>query len=94
MRRGVRETPNGSLRALQTLPGVGPSIARDLVELGVFSPQQLAGMDPQALYDRFCAMKGTSIDRCLLYAFRCAEHAARTGETDPEKRKWWHWKDA
>lgn len=90
----MKRTAAESIRALKTLPGVGPSIARDLIELGIFSPEQLAGKDPQALYDRFCTMKGTSIDRCMLYALRCAEHAARTGETDPERRKWWHWKDA
>ena len=89
-----KEPPTRSLRALKTLPGVGDSIAQDLRDLGILSPEQLAGQDPEALYQAFCRLKGVQVDRCLLYAFRCAVHAARTGETDPEKRKWWYWKDA
>ncbi|NMB56563.1 pathogenicity locus, partial [Candidatus Beckwithbacteria bacterium] len=31
-------------------------------------------------------------DRCLLYVFRCAVYYAKGGR-DPEKLKWWNWKD-
>ena len=82
-----------ALRDLQTLPGVGPSIAGDLWALGVRAPADLRGRDPERLYEDFCALQGTRVDRCLLYVFRCAVHAATHPTADPELRKWWNWKD-
>ena len=82
-----------SLRRLRTLPGVGPSIARDLWELGIREPGDLAGRDPGQAYEELCALRGQRIDRCLLYVFRCAVHFAETGETNPKKLRWWYWKD-
>ena len=82
-----------AMKALQVLPGVGPSIARDLYDLGFRRPQDLRGSDPEALYERSCALQGTRIDRCLLYVYRCAVHVAEHPEAGAEKRKWWNWKD-
>jgi hypothetical protein len=78
---------------LQSLPGIGPSLAEDLVELGLRSPEDLHGQDPEALYADLCALRGRRLDPCVLYAFRCAVHAATTGDDDPELRKWWNWKE-
>ncbi len=95
--RSDRPTANPAyataLRDLRRIPGVGPSIADDLWRLGVHRVEQLRGADPEALYGRFCARAGGTVDRCLLYVFRCAVHFARTGEKDPAKRRWWYWKD-
>ena len=84
----------GTLKALQVLPGVGPSIARDLLDLGLKKPADLVGADPEALYERSCVLQGVRIDRCLLYVYRCAIHAAEHPEASEELRKWWNWKDA
>jgi hypothetical protein len=78
---------------LQSLPGIGPSLARDLRDLGCRIPADLRGQDPQRLYDELCELRGARQDRCVLYAFRCAVHAVEGYDGDPELRKWWRWKD-
>ena len=82
-----------ALHALQELPGVGPSIAGDLYALGARTPDDLAGRDPDDLYERLCKLQGTRVDRCMLYVFRCAVHYATHRPRDPELSKWWNWKD-
>lgn len=79
---------------LESIPGVGRSIAQDLRELGIQKTSHLVGQDPQDLYDRHCRQRGMHVDRCVLYTFRCAVYAASTKNPDPEKMKWWKWKDA
>ena len=79
---------------LQQIPGVGPSIARDLQALGVQRVSDLAGADPEALYERLCTLRGQHIDRCVLYVFRCAVYFASNDVHDPERLRWWSWKDA
>lgn len=81
------------LKALQEIPGVGKSIAEDLYELEIFSVSDLRGKDPEILYERFCALKGVHVDRCLLYVFRCAVYFASHKTHDPDLLKWCNWKD-
>ncbi len=81
------------VKALQEIPGVGPSIARDLVGLGVEAVPDLIGRDPQKLYDQLCKQQGGHVDRCVLYTFRCAVYYASNTKHDPQKLKWWNWKD-
>ena len=78
---------------LQEIPGVGPSIAQDLEDLGIQNVSDLTGRDPQALYDEHCQQKGVQVDRCVLYVFRCAVYYANNTVHDPELLKWWNWKD-
>jgi len=82
-----------TLKDLQRIPGVGKSIARDLWNLGVRSPADLRGQDPELLYERLCAYQGARIDRCMLYVFRCAVYFASHEQHEPELLKWWNWKD-
>jgi hypothetical protein len=77
---------------LQEIPGVGPSIGRDLRELGVRRVADLRGADPEQLYDQLCAIRGAPVDRCVLYVFRCAVYYAGHREHDAELLKWWNWK--
>lgn len=83
------------LKELMEIPGVGKSIATDLLRIGIKSVADLKGKSPQALYDESNALAGTVQDRCLLYTFRCAVYYANTvgKKRDPEKLKWWNWKD-
>ncbi len=81
------------LKDLQRIPGVGPSLAQDLVDLGIRNVAALRGRDPQELYDRLCQQTGEHQDRCVLYVFRCAVYFASEPAHDPEKLKWWNWKD-
>lgn len=78
---------------LQKIPGVGPSIAQDLVDLGFRRVSDLRRKNPEAMYEAVCAMRGEQQDRCLLYVFRSAVYFATPGKKDPELLKWWNWKD-
>jgi len=78
---------------LQSIPGVGPSIARDLRDLGVRHIADLAGRNPEEMYARLISQRGVHQDRCLLYVFRCAVYFASTARPRPDKLKWWNWKD-
>lgn len=77
------------------IPGVGKSIAQDLVNINIETIAQLKGKDPQTLYDQSNAYAGMVQDRCLLYVFRCAVYYADTppAHRDPEHLKWWNWKE-
>jgi predicted RecB family nuclease len=80
---------------LTEIPGVGKSIAIDLRNIGIRTIDDLAGSDPEELYVKSNRLAGKTQDRCLLYVFRCAVYYANTEEKyrDPEKLKWWYWKD-
>lgn len=77
---------------LQTLPGVGPAIARDLRSLGIRSVSDLKGKNPEKLYLKMEKLQGKHIDRCVLYTFRCAVYFAERPKA-PRTRNWWHFSD-
>jgi hypothetical protein len=81
------------LRTLQAIPGVGKSVSRDLWALGIRSVDDLRDRDPEALYERLCALQQAHVDRCMLYTLRCAVYFASNEAYDPELLKWWNWKD-
>jgi hypothetical protein len=80
-------------RSLMELPGVGKSIAVDLMLLGYRARDDLRGADPEAMYRRMQALTEGPLDRCVLYVFRCAVHAAETPDPHPDRLLWWNWKD-
>lgn len=79
---------------LQVVPGVGPSIARDLHDLGIRRVEDLRGRDPDRMFDELCLLRQAAVDRCVCYVFRCAVYYASHRTHDPELLKWWNWKDA
>jgi hypothetical protein len=81
------------IKDLQIIPGVGKSIARDLVDLGIKEAADLRNRSPEKLYEDLCFLRGRHIDRCVLYVFRCAVYFASANKHDPYFLKWWHWKD-
>ncbi len=82
----------GDLAELRTIPGVGPSIARDLSALGIRRVADLKGRDPEEMYLESCRQAGMRLDRCILYVYRCAVYYASTPRPASEKLKWWNWK--
>lgn len=73
------------LHALTSIPNVGPAIARRLLELDIARPEDLRGQDPEALFERLCALHGRRHDPCLLDTF-----AAAVAFADGEPaRPWW-----
>lgn len=84
-----------ALKDLRRIPGIGPSLARDLLDLGYSRVESLEGENPEAMYEALCRLRGAHVDRCVLYTFRCAVYFAshESHERDPELLKWWNWKD-
>ena len=78
---------------LQTIPGVGKSLTNDLHSLNIYSVKDLRHKDPEVMYAKLMDNAGGHIDRCVLYVFRCAVYFAEHEQHDPEKLKWWNWKD-
>lgn len=84
---------DASLKELQTIPGIGKSLSRDLFDLGIRRVRDLKGRDPERLYQAFERLRRRHIDRCVLYAFRCAVYFATGKKHDPALLKWWNWTD-
>lgn len=78
---------------LQKIPGVGKDMEQHLRALGYDTIASLRGADPEEMYARECAQSAAPVDRCVLYVYRCAIYFAETEHPDPEKCKWWNWKD-
>jgi hypothetical protein len=81
------------LKALQVIPGVGPSIANDLYLLGIKKVEDLIGKDPEKMYKKSNKIAGAVQDICLLYVFRCAVYYASSKTHEKEKLNWWYWKN-
>jgi len=78
---------------LQAIPGIGENIAEDLRNIGIYSISDLKDKDPEALFEMSNLYEDKIQDRCLLYVFREAVYFAQNQSPDPEKLKWWNWKD-
>ena len=78
---------------LTEIPGVGARTAAVMEALGIREVSDLRGRDPEELYLKECLMKGYQEDRCALYVWRAAVYYADHETRDPEKLKWWYWKD-
>lgn len=86
----IKKSPVSELR---TIPGIGPSMERDLVDLGINRIADLKGKNPELMYEALCTIRHARIDRCVLYVFRCAVYFAEHEKHNPELLKWWNWKE-
>jgi hypothetical protein len=84
--RGVRDKDRVVLRALQTMPNVGPAMAEDLLRLGIRSPEDLIGRDADEMYDELGRLDGIRHDPCVRDIFAAVVSYAETGQAAP----WWH----
>lgn len=84
---------NNSLKNLQTIPGVGPKLAQMFLDVGIKSVADLKGKSPEKLYSKMCTKQGWPVDRCVLYVCRSSVYFAGHKNPNPEKLKWWNWKD-
>ncbi len=78
---------------LRKIPGVGEKMERHLKNIGINCIADLKGKDPEQLYYLDSLQKGFLDDRCVLYVYRCAVYYAEHEQHDPEKLKWWYWKE-
>ncbi|MFB6465844.1 helix-hairpin-helix domain-containing protein [Cytobacillus sp. Hz8] len=62
----------------------------NLYDLGIRSLYQLKDLNPEEMYKEHCIQKGTVVDRCVLYVFRCAVIYASNEKHEPELLKWWN----
>lgn len=76
---------------LHGLRSIGPAALKDFDLLGVTSQNDLAGRDPQELYDALCRLKGQKVDICCLDVMHCAVAQARNPHLPPEQRDWFWW---
>jgi DNA polymerase/3'-5' exonuclease PolX len=79
--------------SLQQIPGIGPNIEKDLNHIGIYTIDDLKNKDPEVLYGKLIKQVGKPVDRCVLYVFRLAVYYASQNTHDPERLKWWNWKD-
>lgn|GEM_PF-1445335 len=84
-RKSRRKVKSGWPAQLEQIPNIGPSIAADLRELGIQSPEQLAACDPLATYLALAGPMGARHDPCVLYTFLAAHHFLTSDEAVP----WW-----
>ncbi len=84
---------NLNKNVLTEIHGVGKSIANDFHNIGVTKVSDLIGKNPEELYLQICAYQGCCVDRCILYVCRSSVYFAENKVHDPEKLKWWNWKD-
>ncbi len=93
--KGKEENLSGDapVSDLKDIPGVGARIEHHMHNIGIRCVADLKGRDPEELYHLDCLKKGFQEDRCALYVYRCAVYYAEHKEREPEKLKWWYWKD-
>jgi predicted RecB family nuclease len=82
-----------SIKDLRRIPGVGKSIAEDFYNVGIRAVSDLKHKDPEDIYRTLERREGAHIDRCVLYVVRGAVYFASHRTHDPERLKWWNWKD-
>src|SRR5213595_844669 len=84
MKRNVAKKRK-QLARLEDIPNIGPSIAADLRQLGITTPNEVPGRDPYVLYDDLCRITGQRHDPCLLDTFIAAVRYMEGAPTKP----WW-----
>lgn len=81
------------LDEFRRIPTLGIETAKDLWNLGFRSIEELKGKEPNRLYEKMCQIQNLKLDRCVLYMFRYLVYYAENENPDPNKLKWWAWKD-
>lgn len=89
----MSENTKLSKNDLKNIPGVGKNMEQHFFNIGIFTIDDLIGKNPEELFLKNCSVKGFQDDRCVLYVFRLAVYYANNSVREPEKLKWWNWKD-
>lgn len=74
-----------ALAQFQTIPYVGPDLAKHVIDLGVYSLSELKGKNPAELFDRLERLYGFRIDPCVEDGIRLIVHHA---ETPCSEKRW------
>ena len=76
-----------TLLELQTIPNIGPAVARKLARMDVGCVGDLRGRDAEELFERLCALDGCRHDPCLLDTFVAVVDYANGAPARP----WWEY---
>ncbi len=79
-----------AIKALCGVPNVGPAIAQDLLRLGIRRVENLAGANPDELYQELCRLEGRRVDICVRDVFAAAVDYADGKPSKP----WWEYSRA
>ena len=85
MSQNLQDDDKEVLKALQSIPNIGPASSRDLVLLGIRKVEDLRTRDPDQMYEELCVRTGAKQDPCVWDTFASAVYFAQTGE----RKKWW-----
>lgn len=94
MKKKINSKKEKALKEWKLIPNVGPAVAEDLVEIGIFSIEEMHGKNPDVIYAKMIKKAGTHVDRCMLYVIRSLVYMAETGRRDMKHVAWWLFKDA
>ncbi len=72
---------------LESIPNIGPAIARKLHRLGINKSEDLCGADAVSLYEELCRIDGRHHDPCLLDVFISAVSYMNGEPAKP----WWEY---
>ena len=75
---------------LITIPGVGKDMKEHFIKLGYANVESLVEANPEEMYEEDRKLCGGSLDRCVLYVYRCAVEYSKTRN---KELKWWNFKD-
>ena len=75
---------------LRNVPGIGAKKEQELIALGYDSLSKLKDADPDELYTKACLLQNEQLDKCVLYAFRCAVAYAKDPAPNPDQDRWWY----
>lgn len=78
---------------LRNVPGIGAKKEQELIALGYDSLASLKDADPDELYTQACLLQNEQLDKCVLYAFRCAVAYAKDPAPNPDQYRWWYFCD-
>lgn len=75
-----------ALSQFQTIPSVGPDLAKHVIDLGYYSLAELKGREPAKLFDQLEQLYGYRLDPCVEDSIRLIVHNA---ETSHSEKRWW-----
>lgn len=84
---------NRQRSVFEQIPCVDRQTVADFDDLGIFTLDELADADPEAMFRNLQRIRGCELSRDVLAVFRCAVYCACEDYPEDEKLRWWHWRD-
>lgn len=75
-----------ALASFQQIPSIGPQLARNIVDLGYFSLDEVKGLEGAQMFDRLEKLYGCQIDPCVEDGLWLIAYVAKSNKMD---KSWW-----